>query len=203
METSPLLARRAISRKERLQKALTVLLLTALIVAGAWLLSGASADSDIAHLILIGTVALAGLCLSAYLWFKTQEEARTKEASRSIRRRIDDERQGRGWPTRLWYNTKRLLAGIVVIGGILIAMTGLGILGLQLFGYLKTGEWRSISTLSIVSLYVPWIRDPGSWFGLNDIVRSLLGLLPLSLAFVVIGWLIAGLGSAVRQRISR
>jgi len=203
METSPLLARRVIPWKERLQKSLVALLLTATVVAGAWVFTGASLDSDPRYLLALAAVALFGLSLSAYFLFRKEEGGTSKEDSRSVRSRIDDDRQGRGWVSRLGYNIKRFTSGIVVLTGLLIALAGLGVLGLQVFGYLKTGGWKSVSTLSVASPYFPWLNNPQSWFGLNDIVRDMLGLLPLSLALVVIGWLIAGFGSALRQRASR
>lgn len=203
MKTSPLLARRAIPRKERVQKALGVLTVTAVVVAAAWLLTDASPDSDPRHLVAIAAAAMVGLCLSAYFWFRREESARTKEESRSVRDRIDDDRQGRGWVSRLGYNTRRLLAGIVVIAGLLIVLAGLGVLGLQLFDYLKTGRWNSVSTLSVVIPHVSWLSDPQSWFGLHDILRSFLGLLPFSVCLVLVGGLVAGFGSSLRQRVSR
>lgn len=203
METSPLLARRVIPWKERLQKSLVTLLLTATVVAVAWVFTDASPDTDPRHLFALGAVALLGLSLSAYFWFKKEEGATSKEGSRAVRSRIDDDRRGRGWFNRLGYNVKRFLSGFVVLTGLLVALAGLGVLGLQVFAYLKTGGWKSVSTLSVLSPYFPWLNNPQSWFGLHDIVRDMLGLLPLSLALVVLGWLIAGFGSALRQRASR
>ncbi len=203
METSPLLARRVIPWKERLQKSLVTLLLTVTVVAVAWVFTGASPATDPRFLFALGVVALFGLSLSAYFWFKKEEGSTSKEDSRAVRSRIDDDRQGRGWVSRLGYNVKRFLSGIVVLTGLLIALAGLGVVGLQVFGYLKTGGWKSVSTLSVASPYFPWLDNPQSWFGLNDIVRDMLGLLPFSLALVVLGCLIAGFGSALRQRASR
>lgn len=86
--------------------------------------------------------------------------------------------------------------------GVLIALAGFGVLCLQIFGYMKTGDWKSVSTLSVASLQFSWLKNPQSWFGLHDIVSNLLGILPLSLALVMLGWLVAGFGSALRQRVS-
>lgn len=200
METNPLLARRVIPRKERLQKALLTLVLTIAIAAGAWFVTGASLASGIPHLAALGAVAVTGTSLAGYFWFKKHETATTKEDKRSVRHRIDDDRQGRSWISRLGYNIRRFLAGIVVVAGVLIALIGLGVLAVQVFGYLKTGDWKSMSTLSVASPYFPWLYDPQSWFGLNAIVRDMLGLLPLSVALIILGWLVAGIGSALRQR---
>jgi hypothetical protein len=203
METSPLLARRAIPRKERLQKALVILIVTALVVTSAWIFTDGTVDKDPLYLFTIGSLAFVGLSISAYVWFKKEEGASTKEDSRFIRRRIDDDRQGRGWISRLGYNTKRFLSGIVVLAGGLFVLAGLGVLGLQTFGYLKVGEWRSVSLLGVASPYISWLNNPQSWFGLHEIVRDALAIMPLSLALVLVGWLIAGFGSALRERAMR
>ena len=202
METNPLLARRVIPTKERLQKALLALLLTAGAVAGAWVFVGAWFEFDQRYLLALAGIAAFGVSLSAYFWFKKEERATTKENGVSVRRRIDDDRQGRTWVSRLTYNFKRFLAGVVILIGVLIVLAGLGVLCLQVFGYLKTGDWKPVSTLSVVSPLFSWLQNPQSWFGLHDIVRNMLGLMPLSLALVLLGWLVAGFGSALRQRVS-
>lgn len=200
MDTNPLLARRAISRKERLQKALSCLLPTALAAALAWAFAPGFQDNELVYLIVTGTVVLLGLCFSAYFWFKKEEIAHNKEDSRFIKDRIEDDRAGRGWISRIGYNTRRLLGGSVVFVGFIFVLAGLGVLGLQIYRYLRFGEWGSISTFSAASPYWPWLHNPRSWFGLHKIVRDAFGLLPLSFAFVLIGWLIAGTGSALRDR---
>lgn len=202
MDTNPLLARRAISRKERLQKALSCLLVTALAVAFAWVFTGGFFDGEPVYLIVTGSVTLLGLCFSAYFWLKKEEIAHTREASRFIKRRIEDDRAGRSWIGRIEYNTRRFLSGIIVFVGILSILAGLGVLGLQIYGYLKFGEWESVSVLATASPYWPWLNNPQTWFGLNKIVRDVCGLMPLSLSFVLVGWLIAGFGSALREHVT-
>jgi hypothetical protein len=203
METSPLLARRVIPRKERLQKALVILLVTALAVAGAWIFIDGSLHRNPLYLFTLGSVAFVGLFTSVYFWFRKEEVASTKEDSRFVRRRIDDDRQGRGWISRFGYNTRRFLSGMVVLAGGLFVLAGLGVLGLQVVGYLKVGEWRSMSLFEFASQYIPWLIHPRSWFGLHDIVRDALDIMPLSLALILVGWLIAGFGSALRERATR
>ena len=203
MDTSPVLARRVISLKERLQKALAALLVTAAAVAGAWLYTGASLDSGLPYLVAFGLAASLGLSISTYFFFKKEEDAHTKEDSRFVRRRIEDDRQGRSWLTRMGYNTRRFLGGLIVLIGLLVALAGLGVLGLQIYGYLKIGEWKSVSLLSVAAPQLPWLNNPQSWLGLHAIVRDVLDIMPLSLALVLVGWLIAGSGSALRERIAK
>jgi hypothetical protein len=203
METSPVLARRVIPLKERLEKALAALLVTAIAVAGAWLYTGVSLDSNPVYLGAFGLGALLGVSIAIYFFFKKEEGAHTKEHGRFVRRRIEDERTGRSWLSRIGYNIRRFLSGLVVLIGILVALSGLGVLGLQIFGYLKIGDWKRVSLLSVVSPQWPWLNNPQSWFGLNNIVKDAFDIMPLSLTLILIGWFIAGFGSALRERIAK
>jgi len=202
MHTNPLLARRAIPTRERLQKALSCLVLTILGVALTWVLTDGSLDANPVYLFAIGFAALLGLSVSAYFWFKKEETAHSKEDGRFVRRRIEDDRQGRSWISRIGYNTRKFLSGIIAFVGVLFVLAGLGVLGLQVYGYLKTGDWGSISLLGVATPYWRWLHSPQGWFGLHKIVTDAMGLMPLSMALVLVGWLIAGFGSALRQRIS-
>jgi hypothetical protein len=203
MKTSPLLARRVIRVKERLQKSLSVLLLTAIAVAAVWYFAGASAVMEARFLLLMAAISALGLLLALYFGFTKHDHAHSKEGYRSVRRRIADEREGRGWISRLSYNFKRFLTGVVVAVGLLIAVAGFALIGLQVYGYLKAGSWRSVSVLSVASPHLPWLESPQSWFGLNAIIRDAADLLPFSLALVLFGGMLAGFGSALRQRAAR
>lgn len=203
METNPLLARRVIPGKERAQKALVVLLLTAALVGGGWYATDASPDSDVRLLAALAGAALLGLCLALYFGLHKYETARSKEDSQAIRERIADDRSGAGWLGRFGYALRRFVFGIVILAGLLVALAGLGILGWQVVDYLQSGEWHSRSALAALYQYVPWLRDPQSWHGLYKLVRQFLALLPLSLVLILAGWLIAGLGSALRGRVKR
>lgn len=197
-----MLARRVVPLKERLQKALVMLVLTAAAVAGVFVLTGVTPLKFPRDFIAPGAIFLVGVSLSAYFWLKKEETAKTKQDGISVRRRIADDRQGRSWTGRLGYNAKRSLAGIVVLIGLLVALAGLVVLGLQIFGYLKTGNWQPVSTLGVMSPYWPWLDQPRTWFGLHKIIRDMLALMPFSIALVALGWLIAGFGSALRQRVA-
>lgn len=203
MDTSPLLARRVISLKERLQKALAMLLATAALVGGAWYLSGATLDSDVRLLAaLIGTSVL-GLGLTLYFAFRKHEVGRSKQDNEAIRQRIADDRAGSSWVGRIGLGVRRFIYGIVVLSGILIAVSGFGLFGVQAFAYLRTGAWHSISVLAALRPYAAWLQDPQSWLGLHAIASQFLGLLPASLALIVCGWMIAGLGSGLRDKAKR
>ena len=122
METSPLLAQRVIPLKERLQKSLLVLMATAIAAGSAWYFTGASTNLEGRFVLLIGAILALGLIVSLYFALKTRDRTRTREGYRSVRRRIDDDRQGRGWISRLSYNLKRFLTGVFVAFGLLVAL---------------------------------------------------------------------------------
>jgi len=201
--TSPLLARREISARERWQKALVVLLLTAAFVGGAWWYLGAGIDSDMRVLLPLAAVAVLGLGTAGYFAFHRYEDADSKEGKAAIRQRIADDRSGAGWTARIGFNLLRFVFGIVYLAGLLTAFAGILVLCYQGILFLKTGEWLSLSVFTVLAPYVPWLHDPQSWIGLYRLTRDALGLLPVSLALVVIGWLIAGFGSGLRQAVRR
>src|SRR5437016_2170004 len=73
-----------------------------------------------------------------------------------------------------------LLLPIFFIG----VLTAVGIVGWQLYSYLRSGAWPSLSIMSVLLwLDVDWARAPSDWVG----VHKLLSQLPLSLAFLVAG----------------
>lgn len=198
MTTSPLLARRDIALKERLQKALAAVAAAGAVVASIWFTTDASRATDRGLLFGIGLVALTGTGVAIFFLFKKQESAKSKEQMLLLRARIDDDREGRSWLSRIGFNTKRFLAGTIVLLGALIVLAGLGVLALQIYGYLRFGRWESYALLEFVAPYLPWLRSPHSWLGLHKIVMNVFNILPVSLALLLPGLLVAGFGSAIK-----
>jgi hypothetical protein len=68
----------------------------------------------------------------------------------------------------------------------------LGTLGWQIFSYLRSGFWQSISSIDGLSFIFQntkfglWLENPDSWYGIYDLANWL----PLSLAIVVTGVMI-------------
>lgn len=198
MTTSPLLARRDIALKERLQKALAAVAAAGAVVASIWFTTDASRATDRGLLFGIGLVALTGTGVAIFFLFKKQESAKSKEQMLLLRARIDDDREDRSWLSRIGFNTKRFLAGTIVLLGALIVLAGLGVLALQIYGYLRFGRWESYALLEFVAPYLPWLRSPHSWLGLHKIVMNVFNILPVSLALLLPGLLVAGFGSAIK-----
>lgn len=202
-QTNPLLAKREIPARERWQKALVVLALTVTIVGAAWYFTGPTAESDPLLLATLAAIAIFGLVVAGWLLLHKYETANTREKNEAIRQRIADDRSGAGWTSRIGYNLRRFIFGFVVFAGLLVAIAGLAVLAYQVFYYLRNGQWLSISVMSVGAPYIPWLRDPQSWIGLYRLVRDALTLCPLSLALVLLGWMIAGFGSGLRGRVRR
>lgn len=67
-----------------------------------------------------------------------------------------------------------------------IAMLGMGIgtiiIVVQVFLYLKDGQWPPVSLMALVPSSVEWqLRDPTDWIGLARVSVWLLDFVPLSL----------------------
>lgn len=63
---------------------------------------------------------------------------------------------------------------ILVLG----VFAAIGILGWQIYGYLRQGEWPALSVIAALQwLNIEWARSPRDWLGLHN----LLDAMPLSL----------------------
>ncbi len=90
---------------------------------------------------------------------------------------------------RDWIASLVLLAGMatMVVG----IVAGLGVLAFQAVGWLRHGEWTSISFRTLYQYgpesFVRWIEWPESWFGLHTIMNGWIGGSPLSLGLPIFG----------------
>ena len=84
----------------------------------------------------------------------------------------------------------KLLRGI----GIFLFMLGVGIIGFQVFIYLKDGTWFQVPFLILATLgpetFIDWLREPNSWHGLHSIILATLEITPISLLLIISGHLI-------------
>jgi hypothetical protein len=73
----------------------------------------------------------------------------------------------------------------------LFLASGLGLIGYQLFLWIKNGTWSEFATIEVFSflfentLVAQWLSKPESWFGLQKIIEWLLKNTPLSVALIV------------------
>ena len=77
--------------------------------------------------------------------------------------------------------------------GILLFILGVGIIGIQIFIYLKDGTWIQVSLLILAAFgpeaFTDWLGDPSSWIGLHSIIFSALKITPVSLLLIVSGYI--------------
>lgn len=75
--------------------------------------------------------------------------------------------------------------------GGLVALSGVGIFGFQIFIFLKGGSWVPLSMLELMPIIpsdlAAWLRYPESWLGLHKIAYGFLDAMPLSLLALIIG----------------
>lgn len=65
------------------------------------------------------------------------------------------------------------MQGVLGIGLILSAF---GIVGLQIFWFLQTGHWTSLSIVDVMQMFMdpdrsPWVFKPESWLGAHKILE--------------------------------
>ena len=71
---------------------------------------------------------------------------------------------------------------LVFLAGALLAF------GYQLYGFLYSGEWPTLSIITALSYFeARWAGSPQSWFGLHTVLDHI----PLGAAFMAIIWVVA------------
>jgi hypothetical protein len=72
-----------------------------------------------------------------------------------------------------------LLAGVPFLAGLIL-------IGLQIYGWLRNGDWQSVSAIDGLRFFSsnPWLLAPQDWIG----VHSILSRLPLSVSLLAIGY---------------
>ena len=75
-------------------------------------------------------------------------------------------------------------------------LAGVGIIGMQVYGYLQYGEWSPLSAMALAEGRFPWLDNPQSWLGLHQIVHGFLNWLPVSLFLLLIGGFFVSIGNS-------
>ena len=81
----------------------------------------------------------------------------------------------------------RIFAVIIKTVGVGIMLVGVGLIGLQIYGYLESGVWPPHSLVILFDGAHSWFRDPQSRFGLQGIVYGIADFIPLSVALFLVG----------------
>lgn len=87
----------------------------------------------------------------------------------------------------------KFFSGILYLVGILLLLTGLGIVCFQTFNYLYQGGWTPLPLENLL-VYAPdqlyfWIANPTSWIGFHNFVKWILDM-PLSFLCLIAGYLL-------------
>ena len=83
-----------------------------------------------------------------------------------------------------------IILGIMAFASLFLAL-GLGLVGYQVFLWIKDGVWSEFATMEVFNflfentLLAQWLDNPESWFGLQKIMEWLLQNIPLSVALIV------------------
>lgn len=90
-----------------------------------------------------------------------------------------------------------LISGALILSAALVFLSGFCLLGYQAFLWLRDGNWTEFPLLAGFSYLFQdtpiqaWLNDPASWYGLHQIATWALENIPLSLALIMDGALIA------------
>lgn len=88
--------------------------------------------------------------------------------------------------------------------GVLVVLSGVGVIGFQIFIFLKGGTWISLSMLELMPIIpgdlAAWLRYPESWLGLHKLVYGFLDAMPLSLLALIIGAVMMNFDAYVDDR---
>ena len=83
-----------------------------------------------------------------------------------------------------------IILGIMAFASLFLAF-GLGLVGYQVFLWIKDGVWSEFATIEAFNflfentLIAQWLDKPESWFGLQKIAEWLLYNIPVSVALIV------------------
>ena len=91
--------------------------------------------------------------------------------------------------------TVDFFCGSIILGSMaftsLFLAFGLGLVGYQVFLWIKDGVWSEFATMEVFNflfentLLAQWLDNPESWFGLQKIIEWLLYNIPVSVALIV------------------
>ncbi len=69
-------------------------------------------------------------------------------------------------------------------------LSGVGFFGREVYVSLKSGEWQAWTLRQMFEKKWPSLNNPEDWLGWHKIVYVFLDLMPVSVTFFLIGWII-------------
>ena len=87
---------------------------------------------------------------------------------------------------------ERVFSFLMGLVGLLFVLGGIGLFGIQIYGYLKSGVWTPFPVSGLIEGFSHWFNDPQNWIGLHRIVRGITDFISLSVASVFVGFFLLG-----------
>lgn len=76
---------------------------------------------------------------------------------------------------------------IKFIAAITLIFGGLGVVGWQVYEFLRNNSWNPVSVVTALQwMKIQWALNPTDWIGLYNILQ----MVPLSLMMIVSGWMV-------------
>ena len=163
MATNPNMAKREISKRERLQKTLAAVVVYGLGATAVYVLNeGWPARFSTAF---FAAVALSVVWVAFIIRFATEREdaASSKSEIKMVRMRIADDRAGRSWASRIGLNLMLLLLRAVFVAGLAVVAYGLFVFAKQLYTFATAGVWVPVSVLQLAEPYLGWLHTRDIW----------------------------------------
>ena len=117
-----------------------------------------------------------------------------------IRMRIDDDRFGRHWTSRIGLNIKTALGRLVMLAGVGLILFGLFVLAQQAYVWFTSGSWVPAPTMYYVQPYVTWLFTSDIWLTGQKAAIATLNWLHVGVPTAFIGAFLAANGARFMER---
>lgn len=199
METNPSLAHRVIPLRERVEKTIVAIVVYVGVMGGLYWYYG-EIPEYLSRDFLIGAAISIVLLAYVFLGAFKNERALDKDRARMIRMRIDDDRSGRHWTSRIGLNVKTSLGRLVMLAGIAMILFGLFVLGQQAYVWFTSNTWVPAPTMYYVQSWVTWLYTSDIWLTGQRAAIATLNWLHVGVPLAFIGAFLAANGARFMER---
>lgn len=194
METNPLLAHRVIPLRERVEKTIVAVVVYASVLGGLYWYHGEIPERFSREFFIAAGVSIFLFSYVILSMFK-HERATDKQRVRMIRMRIDDDRSGRHWTSRIGLHVQLSIGRVVMLVGIAMILFGLYVFGKQVYVWATAKAWVPASTLQYIRPYIDWLFTKDIWIAGQKAVIWLLHRVHVSVPLGLLGALLAAQGA--------
>lgn len=199
METNPLLAHRVIPPRERAEKTVVSVIVYVGVMGALYWHHGEIPKRSSPEFLIAVAISIVLFSYVILSMFK-HERATDKDRARMIRMRIDDDRSGRHWTSRIGLHIKLLLGRLIMLAGIAMILFGLFVLCKQAWVWSQTDTWVPVPTMQFVQPYVTWLFTKDIWLAGQKAVIAALNWLHIGVPLGFVGAILAARGSQFMQR---